>query len=294
MKTDRRRVWWTLFLLIASGIAILAGYYLGTERGTEKKEAIVEEKGESTQAGQPPLTTREASSPNEGIQMEEIETPPAEKKAVEREDECALIDEQIKDFFVYLNGKDYIQQLEKGIDTYDRFKALIKYLSANLPVPSGERRDAEMMKKNIFFFFRTLKNKDLRLINEIIKNEADNLEINLDIFYQWLTMGDRCPDPEEIRPSWDTLYHYAGFFINTIGGRSYLFRRPTNLRLIFQYYCLLIIHEMDKTGKNRYGIDIIPQIAPLMKEMGSNSDLQFQNEYLNQLIIIRNYYKERQ
>jgi len=288
MKTDRKRVWWTLFLLIASGIAILAGYYLGSDKGTAKKEMIMEaEKGPSQT--ETPLMTEKVPPPKEVIQSGETEPP----MMAEKEDECALLDEQVKEFFIYLNGKDYIQQLEKGIDTYERFKVLIKYLSSKLPIPAGERKDAEVMKKNIFFFFRTLKNKDLRLINEILKNESDNLEINLDIFYQWLTLGENCPDPEKIRPSWETLYHYAGFFLNTIGGRSYLFRRPTNLRLIFQYYCLLIVHEMDRAGKNSYGINIIPQIAPLMKEIESNSDLRLQNEYLNRLDTIRNYYTAR-
>ena len=289
MKTDRKRVWWTLFLLVASGIAILAGYYLGTDKGTENKKMVTEDKGEPSKIEELPPVAQEALPQKEMLEPDETIQP----IIAEKEDECALIDEQVKDFFVYLDGKDYIQKLEKGINTYDRFKVLIKYLSANLPVPTGERRDAEIMKKNIFFFFKTLKNKDLRMINEIMKNEADTLEINLDVFYQWLTLGDKCPDPEEIRPSQDALYHYAGFFINTIGGRSYLFRRPTNLRLIFTYYCLLIVHEMDKLGQNRYGIDIVPQITPLMKEIGSNSDLQFQREYMNQLNTIHNYYRNR-
>ena len=40
MKKDRRRILWILFLLLASGIAILAGYFMGTDKGSEEKEVV--------------------------------------------------------------------------------------------------------------------------------------------------------------------------------------------------------------------------------------------------------------
>jgi hypothetical protein len=294
MNKDRKRVWWTLFLLIASGIAILAGYYLGTNHGEEKKEIVMPEaEGEKEMAPKskkvvvPPIEKEISPQPEEAQTTDMSESTP-----IEKEDECAHIDEQVREFFAYLNQQAYVQQIEKNIDTYEWFKTLIKYLSSNLPTPAGDQRDAETMKKNIFFFFRTLKGNDLRLIRDIMRHEADTLEINLDILFKWLMMGDQCLDPEKIRPTLDTLYYYAGFFVNTIGGRAYLFRRPTHLRLIYTYYCLFIIYEADLVGQNRYGIDITPQIAPLMKDIGANMDLQYKDEYINQLNQIRHYYRD--
>ena len=43
MNKDRRRIWWTLFLLAASGIAILIGYYMGMDKGTDKEEVLEKE-----------------------------------------------------------------------------------------------------------------------------------------------------------------------------------------------------------------------------------------------------------
>jgi len=91
---------------------------------------------------------------------------------------------------------------------------------------------------------------DIIILKEVLRNEADTLEINMELFYNWLMLGDRCPDNENIRPDQEVIYRYAGYFLNTIGGRAYLFRRPVTLRLLISYYCLRIIHEADKSGLN--------------------------------------------
>jgi hypothetical protein len=119
------------------------------------------------------------------------------------------------------------------------------------------------------------------------------MEISLEMFYRWLTLGERCPDPENIRPSMTTLYQYAGFFINTTGGRAYLFRRPSGLRLLVSYYSVLIIHEADKKGRNNCGIDIFPLIEPLKNEIRYYPDFQFQEEYIGQIEEIEEYYRKK-
>ena len=90
-----------------------------------------------------------------------------------------------------------------------------------------------------------------------------------------------------------TLYQYAGFFINTTGGRAYLFRRPSGLRLLVSYYCLLIIHEADKRGMNRCGIDIFPLVEPLKNEIRYYPDFQFQEEYIGQIGKIEEFYRKK-
>ena len=89
------------------------------------------------------------------------------------------------------------------------------------------------------------------------------------------------------------LYPYAGYLINSIGGRAYLFRRSPAFRLLVSYYCLLIVHEADKTGKNSYGIDIYPQVQMLREEMSYYNDFLFQKTYLDKLDDLSNYYAER-
>ena len=119
------------------------------------------------------------------------------------------------------------------------------------------------------------------------------MEINLEIFYRWAMAGDRCPDNLGLRPPFEVLYKYAGFLLNTIGGRAYLLRRSPPLRLVLTYYCLLIVHEADKRGKNNYGIDPFPFLLLLREEISHYPDLEFQSEYLQTLERIEAYYLQR-
>jgi len=287
-RKENERIRWWLALLLVAGAALLAGYFIGMGKGREEKKeseikkiADIKKDAAKLEHEPPPETeislteeTREAASPYQ-------EAP------------CSKIENDAKEFFKYLDNKNYTQQLESGIDTYDRFKTIIRKLSSNPPIPAGEGIDFRIMYRNIFHFFRMLKKNDLRLIWEIMTNEADSLEMNLDLFYNWLIMEGQCLDREGIRPSLDVKYQYAGFLLNTIGGRAYLFRRSLELRLLVSYYCLLIIHEADKRGKNSYGIDIFPIITEVKDEISIYPDFYFQKEYIDQLNLLERYYLEK-
>ena len=287
-RDRRKRLWSFLIIPLVVAAAILTVYFIWMQRDHE------EERG-----------TAKKKVPNEmePVPHVRLKTPPidewdlpkdiTEKMPPEEEDHCIQIENDVQDFFAYLNNKDYIQSLEPGIDTYERFKGLIKKLSSLPPIPAGEGIDSMIMTKNIFHLFRILDRKDLRLIKEIMRKEADTLDMNLDMFYKWVMSEDRCPDPEGMRPSLDLLYQYAGFFLNTIGGRAYLFRRPVEIRLLISYYCLLIVHEADKRGKNVYGIDIFPEIASITKEISFYPDFHFQNEYILRLTSLQDFYLEK-
>lgn len=290
-KRKKGRIWVWISIFIIAVACGLMGYYLGIETGYKEKEISVKK----------PITPKEKQTPKVELKapaapVEEEITPKEETmetRPLEEEDYCGQIEKDVLAFFKYLDTKSYIQHLELGTGTYERFKLLIKKLSSKPPIPAGEGIKTKIMIGNIYHFFRILNKKDLRLIKEILRNEADTLEMNLDLFYKWLLVGGQCPDPEGIRPSLEVLYQYAGFFLNTVGGRAYLFRRPTGLRLLVSYYALLIIHEADKRGKNSYGIDLFPEITPLLKEISNYPDLHFQNEYIHQLTRLQNYYLKK-
>ena len=286
-KKGKTRIWWGLFFLLVAGIIIFAGYHMFMKNGQEKEDTLVSKKVSSEKNH-----TRKV---DRVIPQEKKIVPPEETKEIEppapvKEDSCLQIENQVVEFFRYLDKKSYIQNIEAGMNTYERFKGIIRTLSARPPIPSGEAAASRILTGNIFYFFRLLDRKNLNLIREIMRNESDTMEMNLEFFYKWLTLGERCPDPDGIRPPLDVMYKYAGFFLNTIGGRAYLYRRPMGARLLVSYYCLLIIHEADKRGKNSYGIDIFPEIAPLAKEISIFPDFHFQSEYIHQLTRLQNYY----
>ena len=294
MKRKARGRFWSWFLMLLLLVAAgLAGYFLHIKRTDEASRAEKKEfqasKRIPSQAETTPQPVPERPAVKEAVLPKEAEKI---RPAVEK-DFCTKIEDDVLEFFRYLDKKTYIQGLQAEKGTYDRFKELLWKLSAQPPIPAGEALDPSLINRNIFHFFRLLDRDDLRLIKEILTQEADTLEMNLDIFFRWLMLGERCPDREGVRPSLDVLYQYAGFFLNSIGGRAYLFRRPLDLRLLISYYSLLIIHEADKGGKNSYGIDIFPEINALTKEITIYPGFQLQNEYIHQLAMLQNYYLDK-
>ena len=287
-RKSKGRLWWWISILVIALAGVLAGYFLGMEQGRKETEKPAAEKPLPPKKQEP--SEQAPVAKGSVVFTETVELNPSEDQAY-----CARIEQQLQDYFRYLNAKSYVRHLGEGLDTHARFKTMIRKLSERLPVPAGEGIDSEIINDNIFFFFRVLDKQDFRLIRDILKNEGEILEPTLDIFYRWFTLGNQCHDPEGIRPSKSVLYHYAGFFLNTIGGRSYLFRRAPALRLLCTYYSLLILHEADKQGRNSYGIDVLPFIAPLAGEIALYPDFRFKQTYLKHLEDMeKEYLKKRQ
>ncbi|MBW1858333.1 MAG: hypothetical protein JRI42_08700, partial [Deltaproteobacteria bacterium] len=218
------------------------------------------------------------SAPQE--RLEEVES-----KGMKVEDECQKMKKDLQEFFTYLDAKDYIRELRIGEGTFNHFLKIIRSLSLNPPIPAGEGLNYDMIINNIYHFYRALELKDLTLIKLILKNEADTMEINLALFYKWLMSNDECGQKEGIPPTLDILYKYAGFLVNSIGGRAYLFRRETRLRLLLYYYSLLIIHN--------FGVDITPFLEPLAEEIENYQFLYFRKEYAGRLINLKDYYAKK-
>jgi hypothetical protein len=287
-RKNKGRLWWWVSILLIALAGILAGYFLGMEQGWKEAEKQPAEKAPPPKKQEPPEHVTVAKGPV--VIPDTTELKPSDEKTY-----CERLEQEIQEYCRYLNEKGYVRHLGEGLDTYAQLKVILRKLSAKLPVPAGEGIDSSIINDNIFLFFRILDRNDFRLIRDILKNEGDTLEPTLDLFYRWSMSGSQCPDPEGIRPSQTMLYHYAGFFLNTIGGRVYLFRRPLGLRLLFTYYSLEILHQADKQGRNSYGIDALPFIAPLAKEIALYPSFRFKQTYLKNLEEMeKEYIKKRQ
>jgi len=284
MKRKTRNSIWLLFLVV-----ILAGlgFYLFLQMRQKQKESLPVE----TMA---PAEDHQVTDEKEKVAPSDTT---AEKEdlleSFPEEDPCKQEEKKVAEFFRYLDNRKYIRQIDPGTGTEAHFREILKKLTATPPVPAGEGTDPKIIARNISHFFRVLNSKDIRLIREIISWEEDTLEFDLQMFFNWLMPEDRCPDSEGLRPSLEVLYKYAGFFINTTGGRAYLSRRAATLRLLVTYYCILVIHEADKTGKNIYGIDIFPYIAPLRSEITHYPDFRFYQDYIDRLVLIESFYRQK-
>jgi len=278
--------------LIAGGLLVFYYSYFGSE--SEKQPTFQEaEKEEPEEPGKSFTEAKDiiAESPTISESQEKLEK--VESEAMTVEDECQKMEKDLVEFFTYLDKKDYVRELKIGEGTFKHFTKIIRALSLDPPIPAGEGINYDMIIKNIYHFYRILDLKDLEFIRLILKNETDTMEINLALFYKWLMSNDECGQKEGIPPTLDTLYRYAGFLVNSIGGRAYLFRRETRLRLLLYYYSLLIVHEADKKKMNSFGVDITPFLEPLAEEIENYQFLYFRKEYAGKLINLKNYYLKK-
>lgn len=291
-RKGKKVVWsWLLSILILAGAGLF--YYQYMHKGRQPEQPLVVKKVQ-------PVDKKALSPALPGTVQEEKKTSPApagspddNAKASPGQDYCSQLDKNLSDFFQYLDRKKYVQHLYPETPCRTLFKKTLRRVGTRTPIPAGEGIDPKFMIGNIYHFYRSLDKKELRLIREVLINERDTMELNLDLFYRWVTSGERCPKSDIRRPSAEVLYRYAGFFLNTVGGRAYLFRRTPSIRLIISYYSVLIVYEADKQGKNNYGIDIFPLLPTLIDEMERADHLQLQDEYIHRLSEIERYYQQR-
>jgi hypothetical protein len=192
------------------------------------------------------------------------------------------IEQQIKAFFTYLDEQDYIQAYEFKDGTYAQFQIVLKQMSANPPRITDETASLYNLYRNMAHFFRILGKKRINLVRDVLQNEGEILESAMQTFYRWATYetGDRSQTGQ---PTLKTLYSYAGFFLNTLAGRSYLLRRDSKIRTLTTYYSVLILDKVNDEKFNSAGIDIRPHIKFLLNDFQAQIGLMYQKSYVSEL-----------
>ena len=201
------------------------------------------------------------------------------------------INRQINSFFAYLDQQEYIKEYKFAQDSKNQFNQIIEILTQNSPVLIRETDSIYDVLKNYFYFYRLLGKKRLNFIKDILRNESDFVEPLMYTFYLWFNANNENSDPDLVRPSHKQVYIYANFFLETIGGRNYLFRRDPKARKLASYYCVLIINQANIEGLNSNGTDIRPHLELTIKDLANQIDLSFKNQYLWELENLRKKYK---
>ena len=194
---------------------------------------------------------------------------------------------QILAFFNYLDGRDYVKAYALDGGTYAQYTAAVAELSGSLPKVAGETESLYTTLKNVSHFFRVLGKKRTELIAEILKNEQEILEPAMRVFYQWTTGP---AGKLQGKPSLPVMYEYASFFLNTLGGRSYLMRRDSKVRLLTTYYCILVLDRANDNEMNPNGVDIRPLIVPTANDIRSQKGVLYQKPYLAELSRLADKY----
>ena len=221
-------------------------------------------------------------------------TPGKIQTAPEQPNECLQTADKILLFFEHLDSQNYIREYSMKGSTRDHMNGIIKKLIANPPVVVRETDDLFAILNNMAHFFRVLGPKDILLIKDVLINERELIEPTMALFYKWSEIEPDCLNKNlNIKLPLVGLYEYAGYFINTLGGQSYLFRRALHLRLLIRYYSILIIDRANSVDANRYGIDIRYTIDALIAELQTNGDLENRQDYLENLIRLQDSYQAK-
>ena len=203
----------------------------------------------------------------------------------------ADVEGHIMAFFSYLDDQKYVQSYKFKEGTYRQYQIAIKKLSSKPPIVAGEMSSLYNIVRNVAHFYRVMGKKRVLLIKQMLQNESEVIESVMRTFYLWFTMDDEGQSTVQSRPSLENMYEYAGYILNTLGGRSYLLRRNPRVRTLTTYYCVLILDKANDETLNSKGIDIRPYIRSSLLEIESRSGLIHQKEYLTRLSNLRLKYQ---
>jgi len=201
------------------------------------------------------------------------------------------IESQIVAFFAYLDEKGYVKKNKLTGSTYGQYELSMTQLSANRPIIAGETENLYNLLYNVAYFYRVLGKERLFLVRDILNSESDIIESVMKTFYMWYTYENGPGKEIKGIPSLRVLYDYAGFFLTTLGGKSYLLRRDSKIRILTTYYCVMILDKANDSKLNSNGIDIRPYIKATLDDIASHMGLIDQREYLKELENLKLKYK---
>jgi len=198
---------------------------------------------------------------------------------------------RIRQFYAELDRKRYIRGYHLNDTSEDYFSTLTQKALDNPPIVSGETDDLFNVLKNTAHFFRVVGKKNIIIIKSILHEEKQSYEDVLADYFLLSQQPEYLENEFSLRVTDEALLDYAGFFLNTMGGRLYLFRRDSVSRMLVSYYAIQIVDQANQETRNIYGIDIKPAVAALIEELeSSNAKLQLKERYLDTLYDLQEKY----
>lgn len=217
-----------------------------------------------------------------------------EAKATLPETSCMEATKEIEDFLAYLQTQDYIKAyaLNEPLTAY--MSSIFAKVLANPPVNDQETADLLTVIKNASHFYRILGSKDLSLVRDIMEREQSSLEQQFaNVFAISQGIEDcRANSALNVELPLAKSYEYAAFFLNTLGGQSYLARRTSLVRTLIKYYSVLVIHQAVQQATNQHNINLSYHLNAITQEINSTDLLEKQAQYLDTLQKIQNTIKK--
>lgn len=197
----------------------------------------------------------------------------------------------INDFYSHLDNQAYMKAYKLEVSSKEHFSSLLQKLLDNPPVVSRETDDLFTLLKNTAHFFRVLGKNNLLMLKGILDREKDSFEKILKSFYSLTSYPDYLKKEYALLIPDASLYDYSGFFLNTMGGRLYLFRRDSTSRMLVSFYSILVIDRVKDSGHDRHGLELSRPIDSLIEEIeNTGKRLRLKEEYLDILYDLKEKY----
>ena len=297
-KSRRQSSPWPIAFIGILATTVLAGAWFlfspgsrtpGPQRETVTPADISTQK---TPESQKPEQVLEEDSPLPDLSSDAEETKPVNgPQELTPQQKCDQLSEKLLPFFNNLDSEPYIKEFQLNQPILQYFNELTTKLLANPPVVTRESDDLYTILTNMAHFFRIIGPRNILLLKGILDRERDKIEDVAAELYEWTIVGRCTGDTFKMNAPLDQVYEYAGFFLNTMGGRSYLFRRDSRSRLLVNYYAILIVDRANKENMNRHGLDIREIIPRLIEEIEATNQLIYKEDYIDRLLDLQEKYQ---
>jgi hypothetical protein len=154
-------------------------------------------------------------------------------------------------------------------------------LAANPPDIASELSSYDTILDNVFHLFRVAGRERVGALRRLLE-ERELAEPAALTLYRWASHHRRCGPDEGPRISGPTLYAYAGFLFNTMGGQAYLRRRTPQVEGLACFYALQALDRSVRQGHNPEGIDPRPEF-PRCRELVATEGLLLSERYAEEL-----------
>jgi hypothetical protein len=164
-------------------------------------------------------------------------------------------------------------------------------LVAAPPDLSSELRSYDTLLQNVFHLFRVAGRDGMEAARRALAEEALAEPAALAL-YRWAISHERCSASRSLTVKSETLYAYAGFLFNTLGGQAYLRRRSPRVEALACFYGLQVLERSIRSGHNPQGLDPRPEI-PRCRALVASQDLVFADRYVTELDAMARRWEER-
>ena len=293
-----------IFLLLA---ALGAGFYVYLQREVLRRwfaqdligreMEILSEKIDHLQQqlteAQAELERLSPSTPSEKV-LEVFGKEPVQRSNVDdREMRCIHLARRLENLFAYLDGRDYVRDRVPPVASRVLVDSLLSRSAKNPPLVAKETENILRVLQNSAHFFRTFGKTDTLLVATLLRQEGELMEPTLQLFYELVGPEDECREQGvTLSISLPEAYPYAAYFLNTLGGQSYLLRRDSRVRLLTQYYAILILDRANEEKLNKWGLDIRIPLRNLLTDMESTGNLIHKKEYMKKLLDLNAKYED--